>query len=170
MQVCNRATEAGKAVGRGDIREIAGPGDRRQTYLATSRDSRFEKQKQVSQTLPEGGEQREQIATTRQRKSIQRRKEIDDTKNLHVGGAAETGPVQSSRVPRLPNVEPDERSGSAYRPNFEPDLWSGLNQSSELNVDTTTKYDQIIDETLNKPSEQAFGVCPCHIAGHVVSL
>jgi hypothetical protein len=23
---------------------------------------------------------------------------------------------------------------------------------------------------LNKPSEQAFGVCPCHIAGHVVSL
>jgi hexokinase len=33
-----------------------------------------------------------------------------------------------------------------------------------------TKYDQIIDETSNKPSKQAFGVCPCHIAGHVVSL
>jgi hypothetical protein len=38
---CNRATEAGKAAGRGDISEIAGPGDRRQTYLATSGDSRW---------------------------------------------------------------------------------------------------------------------------------
>ena len=65
---------------RGDISEIASPGDRRQTYLATSGDSMCEKKKQVSQTLPEGGEQREQITTTRQRKRIERRKEIDDKK------------------------------------------------------------------------------------------
>ena len=84
-QECNRktvmqwATVVGKAAGRGDNSEIAGPGDRQQTYLATSRDSRCEKQKQVSETLPEGGEQREQIAITSQRKRIKRRKEINNT-------------------------------------------------------------------------------------------
>jgi hexokinase len=32
-----------------------------------------------------------------------------------------------------------------------------------------TKYDQIIDETSNKPGEQAFEVRPRHIAAPVVS-
>jgi hexokinase len=31
-----------------------------------------------------------------------------------------------------------------------------------------TKYDQIIDETSNKPGEQAFEVCPRHITACVL--
>jgi hexokinase len=57
-----------------------------------------------------------------------------------------------------------------WRSSFPLFLYKGAFDSFEHEHLPRTKYDQIIDETSNKPGEQAFEVRPRHIAGHVVSL